>query len=244
METLRKLSVLFIILSWSARAYEERNLSESVISDISSPFTTNARYIVYGGVLATSLAYFNQKNQTYQKRESFKDAKPLGDIGVIGDVLGYGLLNVGYIAYFTWKGRSAQDEKSMLNAEVMARASLYSTGLTMLLKNTISEKRPGYPDDQNSFPSGHASGAFSFASVVAARHGWYYGSMAYGLAGFIAVSRVNDDFHYLHDILAGITIGAAFGWGVHYNLERGNRTWFTLIPTPERGLGIALGRSF
>jgi membrane-associated phospholipid phosphatase len=249
MVVLRLIVILSLLLSTGAYSSEiqtevKPSRGEIFISDLVSPFQTNARFIVYGGVLATSLAYFNQKNQTYRKRESFKDAQPLGDSGILGDYIGYGFLNLGYIAWATWYGHRYDDAKMKNNAELMARATLYASGTTLIFKSFIKEKRPGYPDDENSFPSGHASGAFSFASVIAARHGWVYGGAAYAMAGFIAVSRVNDDFHFLHDILAGITIGASFGWGVHYNMEKGNNSWFTLIPAPDNGVGLAMGWSF
>jgi membrane-associated phospholipid phosphatase len=215
-----------------------------VSSDLASPLTTNAKYIFIPGILATSLAYFTRNNDRYTQRETFDEAQPLGDFGFLGEYIGYGVLNITYVGVNYWLAQKYNDEKALKRAEIMARASIYSSGLTMIGKLSINERRPGFPDDKNSFPSGHASGAFSFASVIAAEHGWGWGGAAYGLAGFIAVSRINDDFHYLHDVLAGITIGASFGWGVHYNAERGSRLWMTLIPVEDKGLGFALGTSF
>ena len=183
MGILTKLMVIAIFclsLSLSANELEQnqtevpqvkKRKGEIFISDLASPFQTNARFIVYGGVLATSLAYFNQKNQTYRKRESLKDAQPLGNTGFIGDIIGYGVLNLGYIAWATWYGHQYDDPQMKNNAELMARATLYATGTTIAFKSVIKEKRPGYPDDENSFPSGHSSASFSFASVIAARHG-------------------------------------------------------------------------
>lgn len=232
--------VFFFLLQHSASA----KALEVVGSDLASPLTTNAKYIFIPGVLATSLAYLTRNNERYVQRETFDDAKPLGDFGFLGEYIGYGALNITYVGVNYWLAKKYNDAEALKRAEIMARASIYSSGVTMLGKLTIDERRPGFPDDKNSFPSGHASGAFSFASVIAAEHGWGWGGAAYGLAGFIAVSRINDDFHYLHDVLAGITIGASFGWGVHYNAERGSNIWMTLIPVEDKGLGLALGTSF
>ncbi|MFN8369553.1 MAG: phosphatase PAP2 family protein [Bacteriovoracaceae bacterium] len=85
-----------------------------------------------------------------------------------------------------------------------------------MIKSVVNEKRPGYPEKHDSFPSGHSTASFAFASYVAGEHGWWWGSAAYALAGFIAISRINDDFHYLHDTLAGATIGASYGWGIYF----------------------------
>ena len=40
------------------------------------------------------------------------------------------------------------------------------------------------------------------------------GGAAYSLAGFVSYRRMNDNRHYLHDVMAGATIGTAFGYGV------------------------------
>lgn len=234
--------VIILFLCIQSLAYAKT--LDVIGSDLASPLTTNAKYIFIPGVLATSLAYLTKNDERYTRRETFDEAKPLGDIGFIGEYIGYGALNISYVAINYWLSQKYNDPEALKRAEVMARASVYSSGMAMLGKLSIDERRPGFPDDQNSFPSGHASGAFSFASVIAAEHGWGWGGAAYGLAGFVAVSRINDDFHYLHDVLAGITIGASFGWGVHYNAQRGSRLWMTLIPVEDKGLGLALGTSF
>lgn len=239
---LLKLTLLCLALLLSSQS--EAGALATIGSDLASPVTTPARYILVGGVVATSLAYATRTHRTYRKRETFGDAKPLGDLGFIGDYIGYGALNLGYMGLAYWYGEYYDDADSRLNAELMMRATSYTFTLTMIGKNLISERRPGYPDDDQSFPSGHASASFAFASVVTARHGWGWGSLAHAMAGFITVSRVNDDFHYLHDILAGITIGASYGWGVHYNAQKGRNLWFSLLPVERGGLGFALGTQF
>lgn len=243
MENLKRCLCLFMALL----SFQNSSLAQTfdvVGSDLASPVATNAKYILIPGVLATSLAYLTRNDGRYQKRDTFDEAKPLGDFGFLGNYIGYGALNITYVGVNYWLAKKYDDPVALKRAEVMARASVYASGLTMMGKLSINERRPGFPDDKNSFPSGHASGAFSFASVITAEHGWAWGSAAYALAGFIAVSRINDDFHYLHDVLAGITIGASFGWGVHYNAERGSRLWMTLVPAQDKGLGLAIGTSF
>lgn len=200
-------------------------------------------WIILGGSAAATLAFLARKDRSFRKRENFADAKPLGNIGFIGDIIGYGLLNGSYSIGMYWYGASENDQQAKQNAELMARASLYTLATTTLLKTVINEKRPGFPDDDQSFPSGHSAASFAFASVVTARHGWVWGGAAHALAGFIAISRVNDDFHYLHDVIAGATIGAAYAWGVHQNLINGADYWFSLTPVPH-GAGLVAGMEF
>lgn len=222
---------------------QELPAATEIGADLVSPITTPARWILLGGTVTTAMMYITRKDITYRKRMSYKEAKPLGNFGIIGDYIGYGILNAFYSGYFYWDGKTNNNPDSLKAAEHMIRATTYTFGVTLALKSAINEKRPGYPDDTHSFPSGHSSASFAFASVVAAQQGWVWGGAAHALASFIAISRSNDDFHYLHDITAGITIGASFAWGVYYNLEKGNPYWFTLVPA-QKGAGVAMGLNF
>ncbi len=211
--------------------------------DLSSPVTTPANILLLGGIVSTSLVYTNTKQNTYRKRVSFEDARPLGDYGFIGDYVGYGLLNVSYILGHWFYGASYDRTEHLKNAELMAKASIYATVVTNLMKLSIYEKRPGYPDDHRSFPSGHSAASFAFASVVTANHGWIWGGLAHLGATFIAISRINDDFHYLHDVTAGITIGISYGWGVYHRHQKGSPYWFSAYPVAD-GAGLIVGTSY
>lgn len=219
-----KYIILLLFISTSVNA-SKLNLWD----DFTSPVTTDAKYITLGGLASALAVYGNKDSRTYRKRESLKEAQPFGNYGVIGDAMGKGFLNVGYALFYFGHGYYYNNSSSTKNGEHMAKASFFSTGLTMVLKTLINERRPGYPDDENSFPSGHASGSFAFASVVTARHGWYWGGASYAIATFISISRINDDFHYLHDVLVGATIGAAYGWGTYYNYKNGMNYYFSPI---------------
>lgn len=221
----------------------EPSYFRDIANDLSSPFTTPAKWIVIGGSATTLMMYITRKNIAYRKRESFREAKPLGNIGFIGDYVGYGILNAFYTSYFFWDGKKNNNPESLRAAEHMFRATTYTLMTTLTLKYSIYERRPGFPDEHHSFPSGHAAASFAFASVVAAQQGWVWGGLAHAMASFVAISRENDDFHYLHDITAGITIGASFAWGVYYNLEKGNPYWISLIPV-KLGAGLAMGLDF
>ena len=40
------------------------------------------------------------------------------------------------------------------------------------------------------------------------------------LAGTVALSRMNDNKHYLHDVVAGATIGTAYGLGIYFRRKK------------------------
>jgi membrane-associated phospholipid phosphatase len=61
----------------------------------------------------------------------------------------------------------------------------------------------------SSFPSGHAAGAFSVATVIARRykeHRWVPWA-AYGIAGLFAFSRIPDRAHFPSDVFLGAALG-------------------------------------
>lgn len=82
---------------------------------------------------------------------------------------------------------------------------LTTLGTTYALKLAIDKDRPN--GKSMSFPSGHASAAFSGASFIQKRYGWQYGFPAYLAASFVGWSRVEADQHYIEDVLAGAAIG-------------------------------------
>jgi len=90
----------------------------------------------------------------------------------------------------------------------LVKSASLDLAATMALKYTVHERRPD-DSDYHSFPSAHSSVAFTSAEYLRKRYGWEYGIPAYGLASFVAYSRVEADKHYVHDVLAGAAIGIA-----------------------------------
>jgi membrane-associated phospholipid phosphatase len=67
----------------------------------------------------------------------------------------------------------------------------------------------GVRTSSGSFPSGHASNAFTMAILISSfyGHNWLWGSILLIIAGGISVSRIYLGKHYVMDILGGILIG-------------------------------------
>jgi membrane-associated phospholipid phosphatase len=106
------------------------------------------------------------------------------------------------------------------------------------LKNLVHEKRPD-SNAHDSFPSGHATAAFSVATVEASLHPkqaplWYLG------AALISYSRVRLHRHTIGDVLAGAALGAGTA-----RLEMSQPRGLLLSPfiTPDgTGMGIQMSR--
>jgi membrane-associated phospholipid phosphatase len=183
-------------------------------NEIASPFTEPANQYLYWGTGATllMLALKHDVEDPFQKSSS--ERKPLGDFSKIGDLGGQFITNG---VYMISMGAHAHFTKSALSerrAMIMLKASAYSGIIANIIKPIARERRPD-SSQLSSFPSGHTTVAAAFASVIVCEHGWApYGYAATALAVLTGYSRINDNRHYLHDVLAGATIGTAFGVGV------------------------------
>ena len=128
----------------------------------------------------------------------------------------------------------------------MTRASIYTSLLTQGFKALHLEERPRKNGDFGSFPSGHASNAFVIAGVVYRNHGKAWGIGAFSVASFVGFSRLNDNAHYLHDVLFGATIGLsyAFGldtdWGKKDDQGSSQYSWFPILGADRTGLGLQM----
>ena len=84
----------------------------------------------------------------------------------------------------------------------------------------------GGSGEAQSFPSGHTSAAFAFASVITARvaqrspgRAAWLGPLLYGAATLTGISRVYDHKHWASDVLLGAGIGTVSGWLVSRYLD-------------------------
>jgi hypothetical protein len=94
------------------------------------------------------------------------------------------------------------------------------------------------PDGSNrmSFPSGHAAITFAAAAVIERHLGWKNSIIAYGIASYVATSRLHDNQHYLSDVVFGAAVGSIAGRTV---TQHGRDMW-TLGPMAVPG-GMMIG---
>lgn len=82
-----------------------------------------------------------------------------------------------------------------------------TVAITQGLKHSVNAERPN--GGSNSFPSGHTSGAFQGAAFIHARYGFDAALPTYIASTFVGYSRVDGNYHYTHDVIAGAAIGYA-----------------------------------
>jgi membrane-associated phospholipid phosphatase len=114
-------------------------------------------------------------------------------------------------------GRAADDpharEAGALGTEALMDAFVVSS----ILKYAFGRERPDYPGGngrffkgQRSFPSGHATMSWAFASLISHEYkgGKVVPTIAYSLAATVSVARFTAQQHFASDIVAG----GAMGW--------------------------------
>lgn len=74
----------------------------------------------------------------------------------------------------------------------------------------VGRERPN-GENNKSFPSGHTSNAFTLAAVAERHYGWKVGVPACLAAGLVGASRLEQDKHYLSDVVAGAALGYVVG---------------------------------
>jgi membrane-associated phospholipid phosphatase len=158
------------------------------------------------------------------------DVQAAGSIETAGDVLVIALPAAA--AGLTLGFRDGQ------GALELGESAALALGVTYGLKWIIDEKRPN--DDNQSFPSAHASVSFTSAEFVRKRYGWDYGIPAYVVATFVAYSRVESKQHYVHDVIAG----AAIGIGSSYLFTQPYKGWHIQPDVDHAYYGIRLSRSW
>lgn len=142
-------------------------------------------------------------------------------------------------------GRFAENGRFRAFSYDVTQALVVNAVYTDVLKRVTSRTRPD-GSDQLSFPSGHASTAFAWATVAHSHYGWKAGVPSYLAASAISLSRISNNKHNLSDVLAGATIGIITGRTVvRTNGEpAGRHKRFALHPmTDAQGTGVGVGAS-
>ena len=134
-------------------------------------------------------------------------ASGLGDVGdvigrpsVVGAATGVLILATPFI----------DNQRYRAFAFSLGQAWILNNALAEAIKASVSRTRPDGTDD-HSFPSGHTSSSFAWASVAAHYYGKKVGIPAYIVASLIGVSRLERGGHFPSDVVFGATIGLISG---------------------------------
>jgi membrane-associated phospholipid phosphatase len=135
-------------------------------------------------------------------------------------------------------GRGLQTGNYLEPFRYWAFSNVTTVGLTYALKYGFGRERPN-GRNRHSFPSGHSSAAFATATML---HMWYgpaTGIPAYAMAALTAFQRMDDNQHWLSDVIMGTTIGIAVPY-MFYRGEANAKTQNLPLFLPPLSLTIPL----
>lgn len=197
------------------------------------------------GVGASSALVLSQTDADQEIQEGLEGS--LGDFSAIGDIAGNGITLAG-IALSTYLiGVFKENPKIADTGKALIEAQIITAVFTNLLKITIGRDRPNGSSERfnSSFPSGHASGSFAFASTIDSLYGHKIGIPLYLLAGYIGYSRISDNKHFLSDVLFGAALGTSVGRGVARLHKKSHYGKLAIVPYYDgANLGLILTMSW
>ncbi len=142
---------------------------------------------------------------------------------------GYGEIKywgVGSVLLYS-TGLFTREKEIRITGRMLLQGLIYSGITTTFIKVVTGRSRPNITDNQyqfnwfetnndmQSFPSGHATIAFTVSTVLAERiNTWWARVGFYSFAALSAYSRVHDTQHWLSDIVLGSVIGFGSGYFV------------------------------
>jgi membrane-associated phospholipid phosphatase len=157
-------------------------------------------FVIIAGVTGVG-AFFDDNVQKYFSEE--RRAKWLGDAG---QTLGQPVVIAPMALALFGLGRLNHHQSFRDATYDVAEVTLVAATYTTALKYTTRRERPDGSNNQ-SFPSGHTSNAFAWATIGAHYYGWKLGVPGYAVASLIGISRMEKNVHYLSDVLAGAGLG-------------------------------------
>lgn len=192
-----------------------------------------------GSAIPLSQTDADQKIQD-KIENSLRNFADIGDIG--GNALTLAGINTTLYIYSDF----TENNKLLETSKALIEANIITSVMTGALKLSLGRERPDGSGSRfnSSFPSGHVSGSFTLASVFDSMYGYKVGIPLYAFAGFVGLSRISDNKHYLSDVIFGAGLGTVVGRGVakiHKDEHREHR--LTILPYTDgvnSGLSITL----
>jgi hypothetical protein len=199
------------------------------------PSIENAVILGVGGGL--SFAVHSEDRDITQE---FTESPTVEEVLDPGEAVGGGFVQFGAALGVYILGRNSHNQRLSLVGADLVRSQILNAGMTQGIKFAVGRTRPD--GSRYSFPSGHTSSSFATATVLQRHFGWRAGIPAYGLAAFVGGSRLQQNRHYLSDVIFGAAIGVVAGRATTvghgkasfavtpYALGGGGGVTFTLVP--------------
>jgi membrane-associated phospholipid phosphatase len=155
--------------------------------------------------------------------------RQIGKSQLVGPAIGVALLT----------GAAIKNPELQSLSYDLAQGFVLTNAMTAGIKTVSGRSRPDVTSDY-SFPSGHTSNSFMWATVLARHWGWVAGVPAYAVASYVGASRLESEKHFLTDVVAGATLGYIVGRTVTRKRKRGGRINLGVAIPPGGGAAATL----
>ena len=194
---------------WATVQRDLRDLPPVFWQDTKKVFTNRTNLLILGTTYGASLALQetgpdDTVEDSFRTHTTFKkDFR--GGLAAIGNPgMHFGLAGIWYVI-----GQQTQNEKTYDVSTKLFRALAVTGASTLLGQAATWDRSPN--GDWGTFPSGHASSSFAFASVLHREYGPGVGIPLYALSALVGWSRLEDGEHYLSDVVMGGIMGLVMG---------------------------------
>jgi len=152
-----------------------------------------------------------------------------------GEWLGQASLHIGASLVSMGVGKLTRSSSLESFGSDLFRAQGFSGVITLSMKVITDRTRPdGSP---YSYPSGHTSTSFASAGVIYSHFGKVWGAAAFLGASYVGLSRIEENKHYLSDVLSGAIIGSYVGLKIAHRSKSGSGNKLSVIPDTRFGHG-------
>ncbi len=172
-------------------------------------------YLVVGGLTIAPSAFENESLDLNRKWVNSQSADWFFEFG---DAMGSALvpLVVSFGSYSLGKIEHSPEAESF--GSDLLRTEAINGLLTVAFKAGINRKRPD--GTRYSYPSGHTSTAFTSAGVIYTHFGPVWGLPAYVIASYVGLSRLQENKHYLTDVIGGAILGGYVAYKVTHKRRK------------------------
>ena len=202
--------------------------------DIGS-FTSRHTLVVLGAAAAATWWAWDETDENFPALRDGIDGSfidPAADLGnTYGSSLFIGTASAGLLGF----GMLYHHHPLRETGADLCRSFLYAQAVTGVIKHAVDRERPS--GDPLSFPSGHTTAAWSVVPVAWHHAGWKGGLPTALMATLTALGRMEENRHFLSDVIAGGTIGYLVGRAVV--ADRGSRDGRLRLSAGPGGLMVS-----
>ena len=160
---------------------------------------------IIGASAAGASALADERTKNY-----FQGHRRVKEVGDIGDKLGNGFVLAGITGVLLATSYSGENQKFRAMSFSLAQGFIMTETIVHSVKLATDRNRPNGEND-HSFPSGHTSSLFTYATVISHYYGRKAGIPAYSVATLVGLSRIEKHKHYVSDVVAGAALGYLIG---------------------------------